>query len=136
MTSLPLCDRVVDVTENGTQKIVGHFSKVKDDKYIFLVQVQVKEQVRTSFSSILTFALRTPFAKKKKEMLLLLKWVVFFRIYHCNKKVPLRERKRHTTQGVASTCSAVLSQWGGGVGHPDLAVGVPKSCADQGGTPT
>ena len=39
-----------------------------------------------------------------------------------NKKVLLRERKRHTDRGVSSTPSAVLS---GGRGVPTLAGGVP-----------
>ena len=38
-------------------------------------------------------------------------------VFNGNKKVLLRERKRHTARRVASTHSAVLSR-GGGVPHP------------------
>ena len=42
-----------------------------------------------------------------------------------NKKVLLRERKRHTDRGVSSTPSGVL-YWGGGGGTPSLPGGTPS----------
>ena len=51
-----------------------------------------------------------------------------------NKKVLLRERKRHTAYHVASVCSAVLS-WSGRVPHPDLTGGMSHPDL-SGGTPS
>ena len=77
--------------------------------------------------------------------------------YHCrlvlhvnttlfNKKVLLRERKRHTARRVVSTPSAVLTgyppilTWWGvaylGTPHPDLAGGYPTLVPPQQGTPS
>ena len=58
-----------------------------------------------------------------------------------NKKVLLRERKRHTGRRVASAHYAALPNgWGRGVPHPVLAVVLgylsPPSRPGQGGTPT
>ena len=64
-------------------------------------------------------------------------------IFSVNKKVLLRDRKRHTARRVASTRSAVVSGWGVGVwwggGYPTLDWGyggpvqgdIPKSCPGQ-----
>ena len=46
----------------------------------------------------------------------------FFHFHSGNKKVLLRERKRHTDRGISSTPSVVLTG-GGGVPHPWLGGG-------------
>ena len=45
--------------------------------------------------------------------------------YIYNKKVLLRERKRHTVRRVASACSAVSRRGEGGYPHPVLTEGYP-----------
>ena len=51
-----------------------------------------------------------------------------------NKKVLLRERKRHTARRVASASYAALSNGAGGVPHPVLAGTLQPSRPGQGGT--
>ena len=55
--------------------------------------------------------------------------------YHINKKVLLRERKRHTARRVASARYAALCNGGGGV-NPSQVGGYPVPCLGRGGTPS
>ena len=56
--------------------------------------------------------------------------------YNINKKVLLREHKRHTICRVASARYAALSNGGGGLPHPVLAGGVPYPVLVRGVPPS